>query len=176
MSDLTIAMLKEHVETDLSDAAIQRLIDSAEEEIVAKFGAKDSAIEVFNEVSLSHVVFLPRRASSITSVSEDVIVGGDITTTDLEADDYRLELGGRALRRLSSGSNPRSRWGDQITVTYVPESDANRRLDVTIDLVKLAIQYKGLDSEKVGDYSATMSKYEAKRAAALNRLTSWGMA
>jgi len=47
---------------------------------------------------------------------------------------------------------------------------------VAIDLVKLAVAFNGLDSEKIGDYAAQQTKYGVRRQEILNRLTSWGFA
>lgn len=169
MSTLTVAQLRAHVETDLIDDAVQRLIDAAEEEIASKVGPAASATE-YKEGD-SKVIFLMRSAASITSITEEV--GEDITT--LVAADYRLE-GGKMLRRLTTGTNPAEVWQGHVTVTYVPTGETTRRLTATIDLVRLAVQYKALSSESVGDYSASMGAYDAEKARILASLRPWSMA
>ena len=176
MSALTVAQFREHLETDLVDAALQRHIDGAEELIVKVAGELHTETDVVRYAVGANTLFLERRASSITTVIEELeIVEGTFETTILAADDYRL-LSTNQLKRLSSGTNPRATWGNVVTVIYVPESDAFTRLGVTIDLVKLAVQFTGLDSEKIGEWAASQSKYEAKKAATLQKLAGFPFA
>jgi len=173
MSLATIAEVRNHVETDLVDIALQQLIDDAELEIDVRIGEVDEQIdEIENEEPFPSLIFPSRKVSSVTSIIEEI--GDDITT--LEDDDFRLRQGGAAIERLSTGTNPRSTWGEIITVEYEPIDDTARRKRVIIDLVKLAVNYNALDSERIGDYSATSKKYEDERAALINRLASGGFA
>ena len=63
-----------------------------------------------------------------------------------------------------------------MTIIFTPESDAAMRLGVTVDLVKLSVQFSGLDSEKVGDWSVSQSKYQAKKNEVLRKLTGFPFA
>ena len=171
MSTLTVAQFREHLETDLLDAALQRYIDDAEGEIVKVAGALATETDQVKHAIAANSIFLKRSASTVTTVVEELEgPGGTLTPTTLDPTDYRL-VGDYQLMRLSSGVNPRATWADFVTIIYVPDSDAAMRLGVTVDLVKLAVQFSGLDSEKVGDWSASQSKHEAKKAEALKRLT-----
>lgn len=169
MSLITVAEVRNHVETDLVDAALQQLIDDAELEIDIRIGAVSAQIdEIENDEPLSALIFPTRKILSITSILEEI--GDDITT--LASNDFRLRQGGNAIERLSTGTNARSAWGEIMTVTYVPIDDTASRKRVTIDLLKLAVNYNALDSERIGDYSATSKKYEDERSALINRLAS----
>jgi len=170
MSTLTVAQFREHLETDLVDAALQRYINDAEQQIIKVAGELHTESDVVKYAVGANVLFLKRVASSITTVIEELeTVEGTFVATTLATDDYRL-LSTNQLKRLSSGTNPRGTWGDLVTIIYVPESDASVRVGVTIDLVKLAVQFSGLDSEKIGEWSASQSKHEAKKAEALRKL------
>jgi len=166
---LSVADLRQHVETDLVDAAVQRLLDDAEEMIVAAFGANfaDAPIVVQLEGG-DRNLFLDRPASAFTSIVETET--DDTTTTTLAADDYRTWHGGRRIERLRTGTNARRVWGPLVTITYTPVDDTDQRKRVQVDLVKLAIQFSGLASEKVGSWSGTALDYDRERAKILSAL------
>lgn len=164
MSLLRVSQLKELVETDLDDPALQRLLDDAEDEILRLFGEHSSQVDYLQ--GGEEYLFLTRVAGSISEIVESI---GD-TDTALETDDYESYYGGRALRRLSDGTNQRTTWGERLKVTYTPSDDTNIRNRVQADLVKLAIQYDALKSEKAGNYSRTVVDYEAERESILSRL------
>ena len=166
---LSNAQLQEHVETDLSDNALQRINDAETAEIIRRFGDYDTATELLpgGEVML----VLSQKAGSFTSVTETV----SDTDTALAADDYRLWYGAM-LERLDDGTNPRSTWGDRVSVVYVPEDKLPQRRLVLINLVKLAIEYRGLKSEDIGagDYRMTQLQYNEERENILRSLVPRG--
>lgn len=176
MSVLSVAELLTHLETDLTDPAIQRLIDDAEAEIDERVGELATQTDEFHGETLAQSIYLTRKAAVITTVTEEVKSGSAWVSTVLAADDYELHFSGRQLRRLSDGTNPASTWGDAVIVTYEPKSDAARRLRITIDLVKVAVAFNALESEKVSDYSSKSIVYDATRTALINKLKSWGFA
>jgi hypothetical protein len=163
---LTVAQMRQHVETGLVDEALQRHIDDADEEIIDAAGEIDEQVDTMENAQLSTQLYLSRRASAVVSVVEEIAY--DQTT--LAADDYRLGGGGVLIQRLEDGTNPRGTWGETVTVTYVPVDRSRRRVGVLIDLVKLAVQYSGLKSESIGDYSSTSTDYEQERQRILSRL------
>lgn len=176
MSDLTVEMLREHLETDLLDEALQRLINDAEKEIIKQHGERTTQTDEFHGETLATALFLSRKAEEITTVVEEVKSGDSYEETTLAANDYKLRFEGRQTERLASGDNPRSTWGDVVTVVFVPKDDLDRRLRVAIDLVKLAVAYEGVEQQKVGDYSMKLERYENQKTAILKRLGSWGFA
>ena len=176
MALLTAAILREHLQTDIIDASVTRLIADAESEIDEQHGQLITQTDEFHGEVTANALFLTRIATVITTVTEEIKSGGTYTATVLAADDYELKFRGRQLRRLVDGTNPRSRWGDTVTVIYTPQDDTNRRMRVAIDLVKLAVAFNGLDSEKIGDYAVQQTKYDLRRQEILNRLTSWDFA
>ena len=165
---ITLNDLHEHVETDINNAALQRLIDAADMEIVEALGEHWST----GTVSETYVggdkgLFLHRPYSAITSITEH----RGTTATVLVAADYRSWYGNRVLERLSLGAtNPQAAWGERVDVVYTPVDDDAARIQATIDLVRLALQYTGLKSERAGDYSSSALDHAKERAAIISRL------
>ena len=164
MAAPTTDEVRQHVETDLSDEALQRLIDDVYSDITDRYGDDASQVDWLDGRD-QEGLWLTRKASSITEVVE--IEG--TTETTLAADDYRQE-GDFLLKRRSDGTNAASRWSSRVKVTYVPEPDARRQV-VAIDLVKHELARTGKSSEKAGDYSATANP-ERDRRKILRRLDS----
>jgi hypothetical protein len=165
MSLITITEFREHYETDLSDTALQRIIDSQEALMVRRFGPHETQSQVFNP-NYSKVLYPYRRISSIMSIVEKV---GDEETT-LETDDYDVIATGRRIDRLSTGTNPRTYWEGRVTVIYVPTGQADERKMVLIDLCKLTCEYNALKSENSGDYSMSQKEYKKERDELLSQL------
>ncbi len=169
---LNNAQLGEHIEHDLSDNALQRLNDADTAEILRRFEALDTVTELLPGGEKMLILKQKLGSDGITSVTETV----GTTDTVLAADDYRLWYGGAMLERLEDGTNPRSRWGDRVSVVYVPEDRLAQRRLVLIQLVKLAFEYRGLKSEAVGagDHSMTALDYTTERENILRSLVPRG--
>jgi len=165
MAILTVDQLREHISSGLGDDALQRLLDAAEDDIVAFDGAVASQTERIRSDG-SDIVLLRRPVSSVTSVKEIDSYGNTYLT--LESDDFRVtDL--YLLERLQTGTNPRSYWYGVVEVVYVPVDDTDARKRDQIDLVKLALAWEGVESQRVGEFSSTAGDYEAQRLAILNR-------
>lgn len=156
--------LKLRYETDLTDAELQLVIDEANAEVIRRYGPHSDAANPITETIVveepAQHVYPSRPVSTVSSVTE--YTGSSVgteTTTILAADDYRLLYGGRALRRLSSGANARAHWGHRVDLKYVPENDGNQRQEVILKLSMLSLQYRGVQQEKAGDYSASYTDY-----------------
>jgi hypothetical protein len=148
MALVTPTQVREHVPTDLVDAALQRVIDAVEEFIVEAVGDLDVGSEEFQEEP-SSLLYLRRPALSLTGVTE--YWGTDVTV--LASNDYELRGDGRELARLSTGTNASDVWGNRVIVTYVPKANTMQRILATIDLVRLAVNETGLASASDGDHS-----------------------
>jgi hypothetical protein len=163
---LSVAEIKEHIETGLGEGALKRIIDAETAEIERRFGVVATATELIASKDDEYVILQQKRVT-ITSVTETV----DDTSTVLSADDYRV-WNGAMLQRLDDGTNPRSLWGDRVSVVYVPEDRSDQRALVLVQLVTLAIEYKGLKTEDVGsgDYRMTALEYNVERENLLRSL------
>ena len=172
MTILTNDQLSDHLQHDLSDPALSQLNAAETEEIERRFGPLDTATELLPGGEKMLILKQKLGSAGITSVTETV----GTTDTVLAADDYRLWYGGAMLERLDDGTNPRSRWGDRVSVVYVPEDRLAQRRLVLIQLVKLAFEYRGLKSEAVGagDHSMTALDYTTERENILRSLVPRG--
>ena len=144
---IDVGQLREHIETGLSDGALERLIDSADAEIVRAYGPHDGELSVL-VAGRGYRIWLPRPAESITEIVE---WGGWETLADADtvsADKYSLEHGGRTIFRTDAP------FMTNVQITYTPIADNSRRIVVLIDLVKLEVQFSGLASERVGSYQS----------------------
>lgn len=172
---LSNAEVKQHVETDLVDDAVTRLNDDADATVIDRFGPLDTDMEQFFVDSRDYpngrdkFINLSRKPASIATITEQFF---DNTPTTLSADDY--ELVGSQLRRLDTGTNPGTVWGHVVNVTFVPDDTTKTRKVVIIDLIKLEVEYRGLETEWAGDYKmqAPAVGYHAAKEEILKRLVS----
>lgn len=169
---LSTAELREHIETDLLDAALGRLNESADFRVIERAGPVASETESFiifkpNDYpdGRDRVLTLERSPGVITSISEQLF---DNTPVILSVDDYSVI--GDQLERLNDGTNPRFYWGHRVIVVYAPVDNTTVRKGVIIDLVKLEVAYQGVASEKAGDYSMSAPEYLKAREAVLDAL------
>lgn len=174
MSLLSVDELKECIHTNMDDDQLQCLIDAAEDEIDDRCGELASQVDEFRGETLASILLLSRKVDEITTVVEERKSGDEYESTTLETDDYQLRHGNIIIERLASGTNPWRTWGDVVTITYTPVDDTDKRKKATVQLVKLDINYAGMKSEKIGDYSYTMMEnYQSERDKIINGLVPW---
>jgi hypothetical protein len=148
MALLSVPDFRLHVTTELDSAAIQLLLDAAEQAINLRYGV-EGVIEEVATGGFSYV-FLRWPASAIESISET----DGTTTTVLDMTDYRLSGDGVSLRRLDTGTNPLTYWGRAITVRYAPQVPVDERKRVQLALVKLEMNTQhGLSQQTIGSWS-----------------------
>ena len=160
-----IDRVKLRIETDLSDAELQAMIDEVTGEIEHRFG-KNAAITMHRDGGGKIISFNRPidEALSLTVVEiEPRAEGAAASETTLAADDYRVLSSGRTLERLIDGTNGRSYWAPLVKVTYTPVSDAKQRDEVVIQVTQLEIQARGLSGERAGDWQASYPDLAATR-------------
>jgi hypothetical protein len=157
-----LEQVREHIETDLSDEALGRVIADAVETVEGRWGTDDEMTHEFNN-GRDYPVYLTlyRQVLTITEVTDD-------DTVLVEDTDFRVLDAGRTLMRIDR------RWGRRVVVTYTPRPEISFRDMMVIDLVKLSLTFNGLvKSERVGDAefsgSMTMSAYHNEREFILRR-------
>jgi hypothetical protein len=168
MALLTSTEVRTHVETGIVDAALQRIMDGAEQDIDQRYGAVGAQVDDLPSYGVEDI-FTTRPILTITSVAETI---GDTTTT-LATDDYEQKHG-QMLHRLGTGTNGRIRWGDSVLVTYAPVDTTDRRIVAYIALIKLYVVVNGLGSERMGDFSSNSLDYNVEREKILRSLGSPG--
>lgn len=150
----TLTQIREHVETDLSDAALEHLVDAADTAILQIAGPHDGERTVELNGGFQDLL-LPSPAASISAVSEgsyfEILEAVTVTATE-----YVVLYGGRVLRRDGT-------WQPRVSVTYTPVSTNAIRFDALIQLVKLGVEYTPLQIFSDGIYSQTARDYRAER-------------
>lgn len=169
MSTLTTTELELQVDTDLTDSALQQIIDAVERDITQYIGPESSFVIEYDPEFLV-LLRLPVQASSIDSAVEYTDGASAPTKTTLSADDYELSVDGLDLRRLSDGTNARSQWSWHVVVTFLPMADVARRKQVAVQLARLEIVHTGYAQENTGDWSATSQALRKERNRILSRL------
>jgi hypothetical protein len=168
MALLTLAKVRENIETGLGDDALQRVMDSVEDDIDQRHGAVAS--EVDDLVGGLKSIWTTRPILSITSIVETV----DNTDTTLATNDW-TKRHDTQLSRDDDGTNSRQRWGDRVKITYVPVDTTNRRIMAYLKLIQLELVYSGYGSSKEGDFNSSALDYEAEREKILGSLSRKGM-
>lgn len=172
------------LETDLSDGALQDLIDAETEEIRQRVGTTDgeSVVEVFHPGYHEEFLILSQDVGSITSIvtpfktldpSEYFLNGTNILTRRRNywwAEDENLSDQYYAAERQFLGMY----WESTITVTYVPAFPAGLRArcrTVLVQLVKLYIGFEIYSALTGPDGGMKSRDYTTERKAILDSLT-----
>lgn len=175
MTILSATELREHIQTDLGDDALDRLANASEAMIVRTAGSATVETDVISDPAYpggrSRNLYLSRPVSDITSVKERT--DPDDVQTTLAGDDYRLE-GSRKLVRLREGTNSQLFWSPFVEVIYVPVVDSGLREHVQIELVKLAVNYSGAIEEEDGEFSFEHHDTRIETQGILSQLRSGG--
>ena len=159
---LTATEMRTHIETCLVDAALQRIIDAADAEIILRLGPLATSTEVV--AGGEHYLHLTRKSTAIVSAVERTNTGIDgYEDTTLVATDYNLLDDGYRVERLATGTNQSITWLGQVSIVSTPVSDSARRVQLEIDLVKLAVKYDAISADKIADTSTTSLNYTQER-------------
>ena len=167
---LSVASLKNHVPVipqNVTDDALQALLNAAETEINARRGALGDPIVERHFAGL-RTFWLARPAASagdIASIVEDE--AGALTT--LASDDWYLHPNLMLLVRLKNGTHPSSRWASEVVTTFTPLDDTSERIRVQVALVKLDLAFTGWASVSTQSEGRTaLADYKAEREALLS--------
>jgi hypothetical protein len=158
MALLTVAELRSLVPGDieLEDAALQLLLDAAEQAITAEIGALGETTTYHDGGGSLLLLDRPTTADAIDSITESF---DSESPTLLATDDWRIEADGRFLVRLLTGTNPSSWWAGPVRVVATPTSDLALRKGVQAELVKLELASNpGLAMIQVGNWMEQYSQ------------------
>lgn len=139
---VTPTEVKVLVQTSMTDADLQAVIDREEAWLAGRIGALSGArTETFYPHRGAEPLVLQRPAPSVT-------VTNDGDAVDLGEDDgeYRLLYSGTEVHRINTD------WGDKVTVAYTPNDSAAIKAAI-IDLIRLRVTDTGFVSERIGAYS-----------------------
>lgn len=167
---ITAEDVRGRVETDLTDAALEALIEAENAEIERRFGPAATPITVTlvgrcrmldilrpidetKELKVTeYLVAEPADVEFATFVDEWWPDVGEVKE-ELQATDYRVWHKGRSLERLYAGdaSFPRVYWGSRVEVAYTPLNDTPQRDEVCMKLVIMSLAYDGMIESRAGD-------------------------
>lgn len=164
---------------DLSDAALQSVIDAEEAEIVRRFGPNYPGPQT-ETVRGRRVpsLYLKRAILSVTSVVEYLFLG-DTNPTTLTAQDYFVWPDEGRLERISTGTYGAFHWGERAIVVYVPADDTSLRKSVLTELIRVSTEQAGSSGGgesvaglgfSVGKSVSGGSTFDTQRSAAYARL------
>ena len=107
-------------------------------------------------------------AESVAQVAEYTEHEHETDARAVDATNWALELGGRALRRLDRP------WRSFVMVRYTPIDDTAKRTLLLIDLTKLSVRYDAVSSSAIGPRGTGVAvnhlEYEQERKKLLHRL------
>jgi hypothetical protein len=157
---LTVAQLREHVETSLPDTALERILASCELAIADWAGPlelddDDAVVAVTETVPAPGRTLLQLRQVP-TEVTSVVDLHRGVETT-LDASAWRVE--DRYVRRLGDRT-----WGERTTVTFTPFDNSAVRRTVLVQLCQLELNVQpGMAAQGTGPWSETYGKYLRQR-------------
>ena len=151
---LSTAQVKEHLTTELSDDALDRLINAADAYILRRVGPHDpETTMVYTKDPPAYLISLPRRAVSVESI---VLHGWYSPDYTIPTTYFRLESDGRLVRIYDDYFHwIHSRHYERLKITFTPVSENAERLNALIELVRLELQDTGLKDERDDTYRYT---------------------
>jgi hypothetical protein len=175
---VSVVEARDLIQTGLSDSRLQTIIDREEAEIIRRFGSHyDGATSIVETVrGEGKNIYLRRTIASVVSVSEVYYLGA--LPVSLAATQYfvwpnegRLERLPSAVTGIPAWSGSGVQWGEQVTVTYLPQDDSARREQAIIELIRLALEQTAMKSESVGgEYTYQAPDWEQTRARIYRRV------
>ncbi len=168
MSFVSVAEVRDKIQTDLDDTRLLVIIANEEAALTARLGAPPDGATTVTEAIYNTdggTLYLKRPVTSITSVHETITIGD--TASALVASDYYLIAARGQLVRLASGVQ----WGQVATVVYVPGDSAALWKQVIIELIRISIQQTAMEQESVAqEYSYKAPDWNVARQRQYRRL------
>lgn len=193
MSLISADEVRARISTDLSDPALQLVIDQEEAEITRRYGPHSDGVtttvieqiignrgrgialvnlesgRTFLGRDSDAAVFTRRPIAAVVTVKESL--NGFVSSTILTASQYRVadEVAG-VIERVSSGV--RVGFLSDVEVSYIPIDDTMERKRILMELVRIATDRTALRAESVGgEYSyKSPEDWEEEREKLLTRL------
>lgn len=162
------------VESDLTDAALVGYANAARQEIGVRVGATDAIVR--RSDGGVRYIFVHPPIGTLDTVTE-------AGTTLVEDTDFRVGTDGTYIERLDGTYGHPRRFGPSVEISYDFGIGDDRYDRVVIDLIKLALEYSGLDSRRDGDYAEEgagargggLNGYQQQRDQIISELTTGGV-
>ncbi len=159
MALVSIAELRDHLDTPKSDGALRLLIQSAQAAVERYAGSALQRVETAIANRVGSILFLANEARSITEIRVDGAV--------LPATAYALQPDRRTILRTDAYG-----WYGNIVITYVPDVSVEQYKEAIIGLVMLEAARTGFRSEGLGGgVTYQQEDYAAARAAIFAKLS-----
>ena len=169
--DIDLDGLRQHIETDLTDAALQRLLNGAHSLIHRQYGAPEAAkvTLVYPRGNWSNELPLPERAASVQRV--------EWYGSDIDSGDYTLAADGFRVLRNEGDWLSREYYNEHgYRVHYTAASDLAIRVNCIIELVRLDVAHTGEQSTTVAGVTQSQRALRKARADILSALNDRGRA
>lgn len=166
----SLANVKERIPVDLTDGALQNLIDRIESRLIRAIGTPDDTAreDIFYGVCDGPITLI-RPPESVDAVFTST------TTIDTDVDDPLAttdwRLSGSNLERLPYNYP----WFDVVVVQWTPIDITDDFKEAVIDLVRLRTARTAHRSERIGEWSYSGADFEAAELEAIARLAQNGI-
>ena len=166
---MTNADVRSLVQSGLSDAAFEYLVDAADADIVRTAGAHSGQLVEYHDAQRIQTLFLRRTPASVASIVATYEDG----TTDytIPATEYRIE--GKRVINDYGWDYYGSYRGGRMKVTYTPVTDEPRRRRALIELVRLSVTDSGVAAKSIDGISTTFMNTQKARNAVLRELVDY---
>jgi hypothetical protein len=159
MSLLTAAQLREHVETSLPHAALERILASCEQAIATCAGRLDLD-EAGVASDVTERVWAQGRPPCASTGCPRSSPRSPTSTTALRPSSNRPNTGSSTATCAAS----RGAWGEWTTVVYTPTDDSAVRRTVLVQLCQLELNVQpGMAAQGAGPWSETYGAYLRQR-------------
>ncbi len=164
MAVLTVQEVREHLQTALPDAALERIINSAWAAIDRQCGALaettpgtyDSIVELNYRTSALPFYKLMYDPATVTEVASMNSLGVATVLTVGADEDYVID--GQLVRRVNGF------WGSITRATYVPALDSDRRQGTLLHLIDLDLNAQpGQKFSGAATWQESYADYETEK-------------
>ena len=144
---LTVEECRSHVTTSLSDDALLGVLLATEADV-------DNAAGVVAQTEYLAGGYADLVLAYPAGTISTVVEHWDSSPLTLAASDYLVD--GYILRRLTTGTNPRTWWYGPVKVTHSQPERLEERKRAQVALVRLELtSATGISAERMGDYSVS---------------------
>ena len=170
MTLLTVEDLEEHVETDLPEDAIARLIEATTKDITDRYGANTDVEATVDVRGGNRRLYIPYPPAERIIEIKEYRPGYNQLPRDAKVVDPNV------YQMISEGSVMRvgHSFAERVIIRYMPINDMGQRRHMAIDLVRLAIVYEAEKISGVGEGGFGINTehvdYQKERNAILGRM------
>ena len=170
---LTTAEIRGFVTTKLLDANLEILVEAADYDITELLGPLPASVGDPLTVDVNggyRSLILPQLAATITSITERTGGEDPATVPEVSPESYRLDRKGQTVRREQPRNGSAPSWGGVVRVVYAPVDTTADRRRALVEMVRVSLSDRGVQSESSGSITRTFVDTRATRRRILNEL------